>query len=111
MTQKDTPGKRFRTAVQAEQPLQVVGVINAYCALLAEREEIEAARHGKGAREAGGEKEGDPARDFDAAGRQTPDQPEVDAGSFAQARQRRHEDDRCGREGVEDHAGQQQVRR
>ena len=37
MTQKDTPGKRFRSAVQAEQPLQVVGVINAYCALLAQR--------------------------------------------------------------------------
>ncbi len=37
MTKSDTPGKRFRTAVQAEQPLRVVGVINAYCALLAER--------------------------------------------------------------------------
>lgn len=37
MTQKDTPGKRFRAAVQAEHPLQIVGVINAYCALLAER--------------------------------------------------------------------------
>lgn len=37
MTKTDTPGKRFRTAVQAEQPLQIVGVINAFCALLAER--------------------------------------------------------------------------
>ncbi|MDD2765533.1 MAG: methylisocitrate lyase [Opitutaceae bacterium] len=32
-----SPGARFRAAVQAEQPLQVVGVINAFCALLAER--------------------------------------------------------------------------
>ncbi len=37
MTKTDTPGKRFRAAVQAQQPLQVVGVINAYCALLAVR--------------------------------------------------------------------------
>jgi methylisocitrate lyase len=37
MAKNDTPGNRFRTAVQAEQPLQVVGVINAYCALLAAR--------------------------------------------------------------------------
>ncbi len=37
MAKTDPPGKRFRTAVQAEQPLQVVGVINAYCALMAER--------------------------------------------------------------------------
>jgi methylisocitrate lyase len=37
MAKTDTPGKRFRTAVQAEQPLQVVGVINAFCALLAGR--------------------------------------------------------------------------
>lgn len=34
---RDTPGTRFRTAVSAEQPLQIMGVINAYCALLAER--------------------------------------------------------------------------
>jgi methylisocitrate lyase len=31
------PGWRFRQAVEAERPLQVVGVINAYCAKLAER--------------------------------------------------------------------------
>jgi methylisocitrate lyase len=37
MSKTDTPGKRFREAVQAEQPLQVVGVVNAFCALLAER--------------------------------------------------------------------------
>jgi methylisocitrate lyase len=32
-----TPGARLRAAVEAERPLQVVGAINAYCALLAER--------------------------------------------------------------------------
>jgi methylisocitrate lyase len=32
-----TPGARFRTAVSIERPLQVVGVINAYAARLAER--------------------------------------------------------------------------
>jgi methylisocitrate lyase len=32
-----TPGRRFRDALAAERPLQVVGAINAYCALLAER--------------------------------------------------------------------------
>lgn len=32
-----SPGARFRAAVEAERPLQVVGTINAYCALLAER--------------------------------------------------------------------------
>lgn len=32
-----SPGQRFRTVVDAERPLQVVGTINAYCALLAER--------------------------------------------------------------------------
>jgi methylisocitrate lyase len=32
-----TPGARFRAAVAQEKPLQVVGTINAYCALLAER--------------------------------------------------------------------------
>ena len=31
------PGARFRAALDAERPLQVVGAINAYCALLAER--------------------------------------------------------------------------
>jgi methylisocitrate lyase len=37
MTQNNSPGNRFRAAVQAEQPLQVMGVINAFCALLAQR--------------------------------------------------------------------------
>jgi methylisocitrate lyase len=43
MTQRDTPtaegppGQRLRDAVARERPLQVPGVINAYCALLAER--------------------------------------------------------------------------
>ena len=32
-----SPGLRFRTAVEAERPLQIVGAINAYCAKLAER--------------------------------------------------------------------------
>src|SRR5437764_14726574 len=30
-----SPGARFRAAVQAERPLQIVGTINAFCALLA----------------------------------------------------------------------------
>ena len=37
MTLSLSPGTRFRVAVEAERPLQVVGTINAYCALLAER--------------------------------------------------------------------------
>jgi methylisocitrate lyase len=37
MTDQQTPGRRFRAAVQSEQPVQIVGVINAICALLAER--------------------------------------------------------------------------
>lgn len=37
MTEKTTPGKRFRNAVSKEKPLQVVGTINAYCARMAER--------------------------------------------------------------------------
>ncbi len=43
MTQRDAPtaegppGQRLRDAVARERPLQVPGVINAYCALLAER--------------------------------------------------------------------------
>jgi methylisocitrate lyase len=38
MTEKSlSAGARLRTAVEAERPLQVVGVINAYAALLAER--------------------------------------------------------------------------
>lgn len=32
-----SPGARFRQAVRQERPLQVVGVVNAYCARLAER--------------------------------------------------------------------------
>lgn len=32
-----SPGKRFRQALRAERPLQIVGTINAYCALLAKR--------------------------------------------------------------------------
>src|SRR6202167_4038222 len=32
-----TPGARLRAAIKTERPLQVVGTINAYCALLAER--------------------------------------------------------------------------
>ncbi len=36
MTDLATPGKRFCAAVQSEKPLQIVGVINAICALLAE---------------------------------------------------------------------------
>ncbi len=35
MTQSVSPGARFRAAVAAERPLQVVGAINAYAALLA----------------------------------------------------------------------------
>lgn len=37
MTVHPSPGERFRAALDAEKPLQVVGVINAYCARLAER--------------------------------------------------------------------------
>jgi methylisocitrate lyase len=37
MAATDSAGRRFRTAVEAERPLQVVGTINAYAALLAER--------------------------------------------------------------------------
>src|SRR3954468_10408752 len=33
----DSAGIRFRQALEAERPLQVVGAINAYCGLLAER--------------------------------------------------------------------------
>lgn len=35
MTASDTPGRRLRAAVDAERPLQVVGTVNAYAALLA----------------------------------------------------------------------------
>ncbi|MBS0201572.1 MAG: methylisocitrate lyase [Planctomycetes bacterium] len=34
---RDDAGLRFRQSVETEQPLQVVGVINAYCACLAQR--------------------------------------------------------------------------
>jgi methylisocitrate lyase len=37
MSNLPSPGARFRAALEAEQPLQVVGVINAYAARLAER--------------------------------------------------------------------------
>ncbi len=37
MTQTSRAGARLRAAIEVEQPLQVVGTINAYCALLAER--------------------------------------------------------------------------
>jgi len=37
MSHQDSAGKRFRNALQAEQPLQIVGTINAYCALMAEQ--------------------------------------------------------------------------
>src|ERR1700739_2577806 len=37
MSQKNTPGQRFRDAVASEHPLQVVGAINANHALLAKR--------------------------------------------------------------------------
>src|SRR5271163_4008053 len=36
-TQSSSAGRRLRAAVDAERPLQVVGTINAYSALLAER--------------------------------------------------------------------------
>src|SRR4030081_3267685 len=35
--ESSSPGARLRAAVETERPLQVVGVINAYCAMLAER--------------------------------------------------------------------------
>jgi methylisocitrate lyase len=37
MNEQSSPGMRLRSAVAAERPLQVVGAINAYCALLAQR--------------------------------------------------------------------------
>ena len=36
-TTNQSPGRRFREALLAEQPLQIVGTVNAYCALTAER--------------------------------------------------------------------------
>lgn len=32
-----SPGKRFRDALKEEQPLQIIGTINAYCSILAEK--------------------------------------------------------------------------
>jgi methylisocitrate lyase len=37
MTSSQTPGARFRQALDEEQPLQLVGAVNAYAALLAEQ--------------------------------------------------------------------------
>ena len=37
MTATASPGSRFRAALGAERPLQIVGAVNAYCALLAGR--------------------------------------------------------------------------
>jgi methylisocitrate lyase len=37
MTHRDSPGRRLRRAVESESPLQVVGAVNAYHALMAER--------------------------------------------------------------------------
>jgi methylisocitrate lyase len=37
LSHADTPGSRFRAALVAERPLQVVGAINAFCALMAEQ--------------------------------------------------------------------------
>lgn len=42
MTKQITAGLRFRQAVEKERPLQVVGAINAYCAMLAERSGFQA---------------------------------------------------------------------
>ena len=36
-TNSSSPGARLRAAIDAERPLQVVGAVNAYCAMLAER--------------------------------------------------------------------------
>ena len=37
MTDTNTPGKRFRTAVETNTPLQVVGTVNAYSAIMAQK--------------------------------------------------------------------------
>src|SRR5688572_15388861 len=39
---RPSPGARFRAALAKERPLQIAGTINAYCALLAEREGFQA---------------------------------------------------------------------
>src|SRR4051795_617528 len=42
MIMADTAGKRMREAIESERPLQVVGTINAYSALLAQQAGFEA---------------------------------------------------------------------
>ncbi len=37
MSHSPTAGKRFRAALEEENPLQIVGAVNAYCALLAQK--------------------------------------------------------------------------
>ncbi len=37
MTDTSSPGARFRAAVEANNPLQVVGAVNAYFAIMAEK--------------------------------------------------------------------------
>ncbi len=37
MTEQSSPGARFRAALEADCPLQLVGTVNAYSALLAEQ--------------------------------------------------------------------------
>ena len=37
MTDSRSPGRRFRDALQQQQPLQIVGTVNAYCAMMAEQ--------------------------------------------------------------------------
>ncbi|MEE3170876.1 MAG: methylisocitrate lyase, partial [Pseudomonadota bacterium] len=37
MTNKPTPGARFRKALKDNRPLQIVGTINAYAAMMAEK--------------------------------------------------------------------------
>lgn len=37
MSENSSPGARFRAALKANKPLQVVGTINPYCAMMAER--------------------------------------------------------------------------
>src|SRR6186713_1610522 len=39
---RPSPGARFRAALAKERPLQIAGTINAYCAILAEREGFQA---------------------------------------------------------------------
>ena len=37
MTNKPTAGGRFRLAIHEEKPLQIIGTLNAYAALMAQR--------------------------------------------------------------------------